>query len=222
MDYEKKHKKALEIIKGNLDALNEIAETGAEVVNIKSIKNCFYKAFPELKENEDDKLREQVVYAINQLYVCECTKDKLLSWLDTQVSPDMVADAYLRGCNDTEKKWFEKQDKQKDKISVTEDLYEHIRNACCCIEDAMTCENTKDMEDYLNQASYDAKSALDMIEKQGEESYTYNPYKATIESILDMCKRYSESGDLLDFFNNVEVKCKDAIEYDETWFNKQG
>lgn len=165
LDYEKKYKEALKIIKGSLDALNEISETGAEVVNIKSIENCFYKAFPELKDSEGDKLREQVVYAINQLHVCECTKDKLLSWLDTQVSPDTVADAYLRGCNDTEKKWFE---------------------------------------------------------KQGEESYTYNPYKVTIESILDMCKRYSESGDLLDFFNNVEVKCKDAIKYDKTWLNEQG
>lgn len=49
MDYEIKYKKALKIIKDNLDAIDEIAETGAKVVNIQSIKNCFYKAFPELK-----------------------------------------------------------------------------------------------------------------------------------------------------------------------------
>jgi len=66
------------------------------------------------------------------------------------------------------------------------------------------------------------EETLAWLEKQGEESYTYNPYKVTIESILDMCKRYSESGDLLDFFNNVEVKCKDAIKYDKTWLNEQG
>lgn len=40
--------------------------------------------FPELAESEDDKLREQVVYAINQLHVCECTKNKLLAWLKKQ------------------------------------------------------------------------------------------------------------------------------------------
>ena len=43
--------------------------------------------FPELKESEDEKLREQVVYAINQLHVCECTKTKLLAWLEKQ-KPD--------------------------------------------------------------------------------------------------------------------------------------
>ena len=58
--------------------------------------------------------------------------------------------------------------------------------------------------------------------KKKLKNYAYNPYKFTIESILDMCKCYSESGDLLDFFNNVKVKCKDAIEYDKTWLEKQG
>ncbi len=58
MDYKQKYKEALEIIKGNLGALNEIAETGAEVVNIQSIKNCFYRAFPEIKESVDEKIRK--------------------------------------------------------------------------------------------------------------------------------------------------------------------
>ena len=40
--------------------------------------------FPELKENEDENLKEQVVYAINQLHVCECTKNKLIAWLEKQ------------------------------------------------------------------------------------------------------------------------------------------
>ena len=44
--------KAIKVIKDNLNALNEIIETGAETVNIQVIKNCFYRAFPELKENK--------------------------------------------------------------------------------------------------------------------------------------------------------------------------
>lgn len=44
--------KAIKVIKDNLDALNEIIETGVEIVNLQSIKNCFYRAFPELKENK--------------------------------------------------------------------------------------------------------------------------------------------------------------------------
>jgi hypothetical protein len=51
----------------------------------------------------------------------------------------------------------------------------------------------------------------------------YNPYKATIESIAEMCKHYdiaSHSG-LRDFYGNVKVKCKEAIEYDKKHSQKQ-
>ncbi len=47
-------------------------------------QNVVEYIYPELKESEDEKLRKQVVYAINQLHVCECTKDKLKSWLEKQ------------------------------------------------------------------------------------------------------------------------------------------
>lgn len=40
--------------------------------------------FSELAESEDERMREQVVYAINQLHVCECTKNKLLVWFEKQ------------------------------------------------------------------------------------------------------------------------------------------
>lgn len=46
---------------------------------------------------------------------------------------------------------------------------------------------------------------------------TYNPYKAVVESIAEMCKHYdgvSHIG-LRDFYDNVKVKCKDAKEYDK-------
>ena len=51
----------------------------------------------------------------------------------------------------------------------------------------------------------------------------YNPYKATVESIAEMCKHYdvaSHSG-LRDFYANVKVKCKEAIEYDKKYPQKQ-
>ena len=59
------------------------------------------------------------------------------------------------------------------------------------------------------------------IEKRGEES-DYNPYKATIESISAMVEKYANNGDLRDFYDNIKVKCKDAMEYDNTWLEKQG
>lgn len=58
------------------------------------------------------------------------------------------------------------------------------------------------------------------LEKQGEQA-DYNPYKATIESIADMVERYANNGDLKDFYDNIKVKCKDAIEYGKTRIEKQ-
>lgn len=45
--------------------------------------------------------------------------DKNIAWLEKQVSPQTVADAYLRGCNDTEKKWLKRQEEQKQQCKST-------------------------------------------------------------------------------------------------------
>ena len=43
----------------------------------------------------------------------------------------------------------------------------------------------------------------------------YNPYKATVESIAEMCEKYKlPTSNLSDFLDNVKVKCKEAKEYD--------
>ena len=58
---------------------------------------------------------------------------------------------------------------------------------------------------------------------KSQKQCSYNPYKATVESIAEMCKRYdvaSHSG-LRDFYANVKVKCKEAIEYDKKYPQKQ-
>ena len=67
----------------------------------------------------------------------------------------------------------------------------------------------------------DAETMLNWLEKQGKEP-NYNPYKTTVESIIAMVEKYSNNGDLRDFYDNVKVKCKDAVEYDNTWIEKQG
>jgi len=92
MDYEKKYKEALEVIKDNLDALNEITETGANVVNIQSIKNCFYRAFPEIKEPEDDGIRKSLIKILNEIVINTNYKElgidygikDIIAWLKKQ------------------------------------------------------------------------------------------------------------------------------------------
>ena len=81
-NYEKKYKEALEVIKDNLDALNEITETGANVVNIQSIKNCFYRAFPEIKEPEDDGIRKELIRHFKGMnFVTQEGAEKVTRWI---------------------------------------------------------------------------------------------------------------------------------------------
>ena len=84
---------ALKVVKGNLDALNEIIETGAEVVNIQAIKNCFYRAFSELKENEgdseDERIRKWLIDTIKSIPNDSIEwnvidKSRVLDWLEKQ------------------------------------------------------------------------------------------------------------------------------------------
>lgn len=85
----KAYDEALKVIKGNLDALNEFTGTGAEAVNIQAIKNCFYKAFPELKEkeSEDERIRKAIIRSIEEdssVYEQEVSKEQMLAYLEKQ------------------------------------------------------------------------------------------------------------------------------------------
>ena len=66
----------------------------------------------------------------------------------------------------------------------------------------------------------EVRKILTWLEKQEREDY--NQYKVIIESIAEMCERYSHTMDWKDFYDNVKVKCKDAIEYDKANPEKQG
>ena len=105
MDYKKLYKEALEIIKGNLDALNEISETGADVVNIQSIKNCFYRAFPELAESKDERIRKALIQGFNECldssshypknaikYWHDIVIEDILAWLEKQESVEEIVE----------------------------------------------------------------------------------------------------------------------------------
>ena len=76
-----------------------------------------------------------------------------------------------------------------------------------------------------NHYSDCTESRLDLfIEEEVEEDDSdYNPYKEVVESIMDMVERYSPNNvsSLQDFYNNVKVKCREAVEYDNIWNKKQ-
>ena len=71
----------------------------------------------------------------------------------------------MKEISDKVDEMLEKEQKPVEKISVSEELYEHIRNACACIEDAMSSDTLCDMTDYLEMADSSAKKAFDMVER---------------------------------------------------------
>ena len=62
--------------------------------------------------------------------------------------------------------WELVEQKPAAKMPVSDELYEHIRNTCACIDDAISCCSVKDMQDYLAQARTDANIALDMVKQK--------------------------------------------------------
>lgn len=82
MDYEKKYKEALKIIKDYYDKtiFNSVQNSNEE-------KNVLEKAFPELKENNEDVIRKtlkELVEATPSKDFYDVTKEQVLSWLEKQ------------------------------------------------------------------------------------------------------------------------------------------
>lgn len=94
----------------NYEERLEVAKRLYELSNTEQ-KTALECIFPELRESEDEKIRKAILELVRQSseILGMQNQSNMLAWLEKQVSPDMVADAYLRGCNDTEKKLLEKQ-----------------------------------------------------------------------------------------------------------------
>lgn len=135
---EKACDKAIKVIKDNLGALNEIVETGAEVVNIQSIQNCFYKAFPELKESEDERIRKEILDYIDKATGCK-------RWVA----------------------WLEKQEDKDSQVKLPTFTFDDILALQCCMETVKKVQEDKDLYEKLNDLHgrvYDAYH----LEKQGK------------------------------------------------------
>jgi len=116
---------------------------------------------------------------------------------DTEIESD--TDLWGRKILDYVWKHDEKQKEQKpaEKISVSEELYEHIRNTCACIDDAMSSDTMCDMTDYLTMANSSAQKALDMVDKSVVKQPAESP-----ENPRDIHNRGYVKG-VEDAYNNV-------------------
>ena len=172
------------------------------------IKVSYEWIFPELEESEDDRIRKEIIAFIKKRdrSGCDYDYDKWIAWLEKQVYPQMVADAYLKGCNDTEKKWLEKQGETSDQIHYwTEEEIEPI------------------ISDYLRGAEHYGGMIARLrclkpksLEKQGEpKEYTFKSIPRLLNMIepSDRAKAYCQKliGSLVREGYNTDAKIIDEV-----------
>lgn len=132
-------------------ALDKAKEWKAGLAGNGNLETCINELFPQLAESEDEKIRKEIVTFLDL-------------HLGTSIPP-----AFSASCISKWITWLKKQGECPNKVLVSKELYEHIRNTCACIDDAMSSETLVDARDYLEQADESAKNAFEMIEKQGEQ-----------------------------------------------------
>lgn len=108
--------------------------------NQEEIYNSVITIFPKLADSEDERIRKSLIDMLKNDEKCYL---KEIDWLEKQGEPKPVC-----------------------KMQVSDELYEHIRNTCACIDDALSSKSFADINDYLSMAERSAQSAFDMIEKQ--------------------------------------------------------
>ena len=83
-------------------------------------------------------------------------------------------EAFVKWTSDTflnyaERKIEKQGEKSVNKLKVSGELYEHIRDTCAYIEDAISSETLADINDYLLMAERSADKAFDIIEQKDEQ-----------------------------------------------------
>ncbi len=169
IDYKKKYE----------EALARAEEMHANCKGMSTKKESLEILFPELKERYDKLMRKLIIEG----FECFSRHTKDFNGIPCE---EVIS-------------WLEKQgEKSSNKLQVSDELYEYIRNTCACIDDALTIEALGDRSDYLSMAKHSAQSAFDMIEKQcGQKSkdrYTFNAIPRLLEMIkpTDRAKAYCQ------------------------------
>lgn len=101
----------------------------------------------ELNESEDERIKKEIIAFITTTPKARNSHKKWIAWLEKQGESKPIG-----------------------KLQLNEELYEHIRNTCACIDDALSSETLADTKDYLSMAKHSAQSAFDMIEKQDSQN----------------------------------------------------
>lgn len=182
MDYKEKYEEMLDKLSTFLKDCKKKGHIVARVEDIEEI-------FPELKENENERIRKMIINTLNR---------------DDALTEDETYDCIA---------WLKKQGEQEP-AKWNEEDENKIDSICYFLDTAK--------KHYGSTVELDA--CIEWLKYLRPQKITgYNPYKAVIDSITEMCKRYDKTShmSLSDFYDNVKVKCKEAAQYDEMYPQKQ-
>ena len=191
----KAYDEATKIIKANLDALNDITEMGEKVVNIQSMKNCFYRAFPELKESEDEQSKK---------WILEYLYDGLRK-----------SDEQFKGQFKAAIDWFEKQGEQNLTKNIVEtwkdmrlEVYQQAsgnRHEPNYSDDTTKMFSLNDIDEIIEKMS--EQKLVDNVEpkfKVGD--WVINTITKEVEQVIELAGcEYICSGHLIVSFNNQHL-----------------
>lgn len=174
-------------------------------------------------ESDDERIRKELINTVNLAYDCGIAitkenRDKYLAWLEKQVSPQMVADAYLRGCNDTEKKLLEKQGEKKS-IWHNEDEEPQRGSLILLIMQSGTPVVAKVIEPNHTFNHGERWAYIDdLLEKQGEQKPTDKiepKFKVGDFVVGDYCfgkvTELTNDAYLLDTGQGIPFSCEDNV-----------
>ena len=181
MDYKERYEQALKKARDNYNAADSAN------INVNSFKNTLIALFPELAEDEDEKIKNQIINFIEEYgnpIHCEWQKD-WISWLEKQKSIELNQD------DEKIRKWLiaQLQIKIGDNATLNNMIYKAIAWLKKQGKEVADSQQNKDnMKDCISMCLTDAdeqrfndydttlKECIDWLENQGEKP---NPYSGT-------------------------------------------
>ena len=212
MTTEEKAKAYDEAIKRGLDYIRQTPAT--EMVTRQDIFEAIFPEYAE-SESEDERMLQTIIRGFenwkrNGMETFNNTKiDDILAYLEKLGEQKYLYydQGLVEGMRQSEflanAEIIVSPPRITNKISVSEELYEHIREICACIDDAMSSKSLVDITDYLEMADKSAQAAFDMLEKQQSAEWSEEDEKM-----------------LKDFLHKVEV-CNLLTNKENAWIVKK-
>lgn len=166
----KRYDEASKIAKKNYISAQDLCE--GSKIGIECFKNTLEKIFPELKENEDDRIRKELT---------EFLKNASGGFLDSTIQ-----------CKTFSKwvAWLEKQDDQKNKINSYKITFEDVLALECAMKTVKITKGGNELYEML-VLLYNKIHNIYLVERQGKQEPVWN--EKDIFKVQRICKYLNEA-----------------------------